>query len=239
MNTTRKQHPFTFPKGGWAVSLLLCAMLMASCASKKHAVTSTTAASGETTNVVSPSQDGNQSADAKRQEQPCVTARLRLDLASGGRSASVGGMLRMKKNDVIQLSLTTFGILEVARIEMTPDYFMLIDKVGRQYVKSSYSDVSFLRNADVDFYTIQAYFWDEQTSYLDGWERKDFVNIAGRSLPTKHNITIPTGSKTVKAELTLSGLNTETEWEKRTEVPSRYKEVSVDELVSRIMNLTM
>ena len=157
----------------------------------------------------------------------------------GAVHVNYGGTLRMKRNDVIQISIVTFGVLEVARIEMTPDYFMLIDKVGKQYVKSPYNEVSFLRDGNVDFYTLQAYFWDEQTSNYSGWERKDFVSVGGKSLPTKHSITIPTSKKTIKADLTLSNLTTDSEWEKRTQVSSRYKEVSVDELISRIMSLSL
>ena len=220
------------------ISILLLCLLLASCGSRKHATSSTTVVPDETTTVVVSPQDTQQPAEVKKPEEICITSRLRLDLSSGGKSTSVGGTLRMKYNDVIQLSLVTFGILEVARIEMTTDYFMLIDKMGRQYIKASYNDVSFLRNAGVDFRTIQAYFWNEQTSSITGWERKDFVNIAGRSLPTKHLITIPSGSKTIKADLSLSSLNTDSDWEKRTPIPSRYKEVTVDELISRIMNLT-
>ena len=219
-------------------SVLMLCILLASCRSKKEVVSTTTTVSDNTTIGVPPSQGNKQPADAKQQEETCVTAKVRLELSSNGKSTSVGGMLRMKRNDVIQLSIITFGILEVARIEMTPDYFMLIDKTGRQYVKAAYNDVPFLRNADIDFYTIQTYFWDEHTAYLDGWERKDFVNIGGRSLPTKHFITIPNGSKTIKANLTLSSLSTDSEWEKRTQVPARYKEISVDEAMTRIMNLT-
>lgn len=218
--------------------LLLCALL-AACASKKHAVSTTTTVPDETTVIVTPEPDTQKPAEVKPKEQTCITSRVRMDLSSGGKSASLGGTLRMKRDDVIQLSIVTFGILEVARIEMTPDYFMLIDKMGKQYVKAAYRDVSFLRSADVDFYTIQAYFWDEQTSNYSGWVRSDFVNVGGKSLPTKHNITISTGSKTVKANLSLSNLSIDSDWEKRTSVPSRYKEVSVDELLTRIMNLTM
>ena len=69
--------------------------------------------------------------------------------------------------------------------------------------------------------------------------RKDFVSVGGKSLPTKHSITIPTSKKTIKADLTLSNLTTDSEWEKRTQVSSRYKEVSVDELISRIMSLSL
>ena len=218
--------------------LMLC-ILLASCRSKKEVVSTTTTVSDNTTIGVPPSQGNKQPADAKQQEETCVTAKVRLELASNGKSTSVGGMLRMKRNDVIQLSLVTFGVLEVARIEMTPDYFLLVDKMGRQYVKASYNDVSFLRDADVDFYTIQSYFWNEQTSNYSGWEQSNFVTVGGRSLPTKHLITIPARSKTIKANLSLSNLNTDSNWEKRTQISSRYSKVSVDELWTRIMNLTL
>ena len=217
---------------------MLC-ILLASCRSKKEVVSTTTTVSDNTTIGVPPSQGNKQPADAKQQEETCVTAKVRLELASNGKSTSVGGMLRMKRNDVIQLSLITFGVLEVARIEMTPDYFLLVDKMGRQYVKASYNDVSFLRDADVDFYTIQSYFWNEQTSNYSGWEQSNFVTVGGRSLPTKHLITIPARNKTIKANLSLSNLNTDSNWEKRTQISSRYSKVSVDELWTRIMNLTL
>ena len=218
--------------------LMLC-ILLASCRSKKEVVSTTTTVSDNTTIGVPPSQGNKQPADAKQQEETCVTARVRLELSSNGKSTSVGGMLRMKRNDVIQLSLVTFGVLEVARIEMTPEYFLLVDKMGRQYVKASYNDVSFLRDADVDFYTIQSYFWNEQTSNYSGWEQSNFVTVGGRSLPTKHLITIPARNKTIKANLSLSNLNTDSNWEKRTQISSRYSKVSVDELWTRIMNLTL
>lgn len=219
--------------------MLMFCILLASCRSKKEVVSTTTTVSDNTTIGVPPSQGDKQPADAKQQEETCVTAKVRLELSSNGKSTSVGGMLRMKRNDVIQLSLVTFGVLEVARIEMTPEYFLLVDKMGRQYVKASYNDVSFLRDADVDFYTIQSYFWNEQTSNYSGWEQSNFVTVGGRSLPTKHLITIPARSKTIKANLSLSNLNTDSNWEKRTQISSRYSKVSVDELWTRIMNLTL
>ena len=220
-------------------SVLMLCILLASCRSKKEVVSTTTTVSDNTTIGVPSSQGDKQPADAKQQEETCVTAKVRLELSSNGKSTSVGGMLRMKRNDVIQLSLVTFGVLEVARIEMTPEYFLLVDKMGRQYVKASYNDVSFLRDADVDFYTIQSYFWNEQTSNYSGWEQSNFVTVGGRSLPTKHLITIPARNKTIKANLLLSNLNTDSNWEKRTQISSRYSKVSVDELWTRIMNLTL
>jgi len=202
------------PKGGWGIMLLLCIILLASCGTKKHAVATTP----EIPTVT------------------CVTARMNLMLSSGGKEITLGGMLRMKRDDVIQLTLVPFGILEVGRIEMTPDYFMILDKMNKQYVKAAYSDVSFLRKAKVDFRTIQAYFWNEHTPPLAEWVRTDYVNIEGWSFPTRHLITIANDNKSVQATLTLSNLKSDSGWETRTEVSSRYRERTVDEILSMIMN---
>ena len=115
-----------------------------------------------------------QTVNANRQDETFATAKMKLGISSSDKSLSIGGTLRMKRNDVIQLSLVTFGIIEVARIEMTPDYFMGIDKMGKQYVKAAWGDVSFFKSAGIDFYTLQALFWDDL-----------FVLGAGKSTPTE------------------------------------------------------
>ena len=171
MSTIRKQPLLTPPKGGWGV-LLLCILLLASCGTKKQTVSTSTVAPEETT--VSSLQHIVETVNANRQDETFATAKLNLSLYSNSKSASVGGTLRMKRNDVIQLSLVTFGIFEVARIEMTPDYFLGIDKMGKQYVKAAWQDVSFFKSAGIDFYTLQALFWDEL-----------FVLGAGKSVPSE------------------------------------------------------
>ena len=214
-------------------ALFLCALLAVSCGTKKHA-----AKSGSPEAVLVPQQESNQPSADERQKEASVSAKLRLDLSSSDKSISLGGTLRMKRNDVIQLSLVTFGILEVARIEMTPDYFMLINKMERQYVKAAYSDVPFLSRGNVDFRFIQAFFWNEQTPPIAAWERKDFVSLEGWNLPTKHLITISSGGKTGRANITLRDLRADEGWETRTPIPANYTEVPVDKLMSRILNLS-
>ena len=51
--------------------------------------------------------------------------------------------------------------VEVVRMEFTPDKVLVIDRFNKQYVEASYSDAAFLRSASLDFYTLQALFWDE------------------------------------------------------------------------------
>ena len=213
------------------LSILLFCALLVSCGTKKQATASSVGSDI--------TQDTAKPAETKQKEETCVTAKLGLTLLTNDKSISLGGTLRMKRDNVIQLSLVTFGIFEVARVEMTPEYFMLIDKMGKQYVKASYDDVSFLKEANIDFRTLQTYFWDEQTSSHAAWERKDFVKLGGRTLPTKHIITIPRGNKSVKATISLSNLKNDSGWETRTQVPTHYTEVSVNKLLSRIMNMTL
>ena len=155
------------------ISALLLCVLLAACASKKQAVTTTTVTTEVTEPVVSPLQDIVKTVNANRQDETFATAKINLALSSSEKSISVGGTLRMKRDDVIQLSLVSFGIFEVARIEITPEYFMGIDKINKQYVKASFEDVSFFKRAGIDFYTLQALFWDEL-----------FLPGAGKKMPT-------------------------------------------------------
>ena len=76
---------------------------------------------------------------------------------------STSGTLRMKKNDVVQISLVDpiIGIAEVGRMEFTKDKMLVIDRVNRRYVSVAYNNIGFLKNAKVDFYALQALFWNE------------------------------------------------------------------------------
>lgn len=89
-----------------------------------------------------------------------LTARVKMDINAGGRDISVSGNLRMKRDDVVQLSLTLFGV-EVGRLEFTPAEVLIVDRFNKQYVRASYDQVGFLQQAGLDFYAVQALFWNE------------------------------------------------------------------------------
>ena len=91
----------------------------------------------------------------------CIDAKMRFTLRMGDKELSVGGNLRMKRDDVIQLSLVGFGIIEGGRIEFTRDSVLLLDRIHRCYVRMAYHDVGFLRDSGADFYTLQALFRNE------------------------------------------------------------------------------
>ena len=91
-----------------------------------------------------------------------LTAKVSLSVDLGGKSTTkVGGTLRIKKGEVIQLSVAPLLGIEVARAEISPEGVMVIDRVNRQYVKVSFAEVESLVHTDLDFHTLQALFLHE------------------------------------------------------------------------------
>lgn len=90
-----------------------------------------------------------------------VVASIDFSLSAMGKDISVGGKLQMRRNESIRITLTPFGIMEAGRIEFTPDYVLVMDRINKQYIKAAYSDVDFLKANGMDFYTLQALFWNE------------------------------------------------------------------------------
>lgn len=78
-------------------------------------------------------------------------------MCRGRQNLSVGGTLKMKRDDVVQLSLTVLGI-EVGRLEFTPKDVLIVDRVNKQYVRARYDQVAFLQTADLDFYAFSRCF---------------------------------------------------------------------------------
>ncbi len=89
-----------------------------------------------------------------------VTAKLKVEINAAGRNISAGGTLRMLRDDVIQLSVSILGI-EVGRMEFTTDEVLVVDRINSEYVRVPYNKVSFLQKAQLDFYALQALFWNE------------------------------------------------------------------------------
>lgn len=78
-----------------------------------------------------------------------------------GKNMNVSGKLQMRRDEVIRITLTPFGIMEAGRLEFTPDYVLIVDRINRQYIKASYKEVSFLQSNGMDFFTLQSLFWNE------------------------------------------------------------------------------
>ncbi|MGM9675174.1 MAG: DUF4292 domain-containing protein, partial [Bacteroidaceae bacterium] len=78
--------------------------------------------------------------NAMKRTETAFTSKVNVTLVMGDKDVSVGGTLRMKRDESIQLSLVMLGLMEVGRLELTPDYFMLVDRMNHRYVRKPYSD---------------------------------------------------------------------------------------------------
>ncbi len=136
---------------GWMVLVLL----LSSCSSTKTVKKSVSIdGMDETeyvetvlTNAVSPS---------------ALTAKMALTLNLDGKGdTKVSGTLRIKKGEVIQMSIAPFLGIEVARAEFSPKGALVIDRMNKRYVEASFAELGTLLNVDWNFHTLQALFLNE------------------------------------------------------------------------------
>lgn len=148
---------------------LVCGLLMVSCGTKK-----TVESGGVDLRGVSDASYVRGVLD-NAPEFDEFTAKIKLSAAYGAEKISVGGSIKMKKDEVIQLSLVAVGIVEAARIEFTPKRMLVLDRIGRRYVEVAYDDIKFFDDSKIDFYTLQALFWNEL--FLSGAKHVDKSDV--------------------------------------------------------------
>ncbi len=92
-----------------------------------------------------------------------LVAKVHVVIGMNNRELSTNGTLRMKKDDVIQLSLVdpVLGIMELGKMEFTESRVLVVVRVKKMYVEVPYANVDFLKQANVDFHSLQSLFWNE------------------------------------------------------------------------------
>lgn len=138
----------------WLAIIVVAALMTTSCVSKKVATGQGADSALSNTAYMQRLLD-----NAPDFEQ--FSAKMRLRASYGGESLSVGGSIRMVKDERIQLSLVAIGIVEAARMEINPKGILVLDRIGRRYIDVKYSDLNFFKQTQVDFYTLQALFRNE------------------------------------------------------------------------------
>ena len=230
------------------------------------------------------------------QHKRFITSKLRFSVEVGPQKLSLTGNLRMKRDDVIRIQLMAFGFVEAGRLEFTPDYVLVMDRINKLYLKASYRQIDFLRNSGLNFYSLQALSWNElfipgkvkvtndglkqydvdlggddviismskekmnyswlasntdatlkmvNILYRDqlhgntqlNWDYTNFKTLAQKPFPHTQTVTLTTPKQQVKVGMNFNYVEHAEEWELRTEVSDKYREVSVDEILRRFMAL--
>ncbi len=141
--------------------------LLASCASKKAAVTDGTTSATASSSASHKSHAATSLAFVQKVSDARVYTKnivggMSFRLQTSSKKIDVSGKLSMRRDQVIrlQLFLPIIGT-EVGRLEFTPDRVLLIDRLHKEYVEAGYDKVSFLSENGITFYSLQALFWNQ------------------------------------------------------------------------------
>jgi len=161
----------------------LVAIMIASCGTKKSVVqpkttdvpatstkkSTTTGGSSATTTAPKPAVSNAEAARAfvKKVNDTEVYAKnivasMTFNIQMGDKDISVPGSIHMRKNEVIRLQLFVPLLgSEVGRMEFTPNEVLVVDRMHKEYIRAGYDDLDFLSRNGLNFYTLQALFWNE------------------------------------------------------------------------------
>ena len=182
------------------VYLLLVVVVLAGCKSSKRLVTSET----------------------KAPVCSYLASKLQLTIPDKKGSMSVGGTMKMKTHERVQISLL-MPILrtEVARIEVTPEEVLLVDRMNRRFVRASKEELKGILPKNAEFSRLEKILTDAS---LPG----------GKTELTGKDIGI---SSLEKAKVQLYEFSTKEFSMTPTELSSKYRQVPLEELIKMLVAL--
>lgn len=105
-----------------------------------------------------------------------VTGKVALNLNTGSsKNTKLSATLRMKKGEVIQLSVAPLLGIEVARLEISPERILAVDRLHKQYVEVSFEDLNRIANLNLSFNVLQSLFMNE--IFLPGKETVEVSDL--------------------------------------------------------------
>ena len=208
----------------WGGAFLLV-LTLASCHSSKKAMKDKSDKTKPTTTITTPTtstkKPDKQDPDLNKMKVAVgtnFTSKVRVTITQEGKDVTTSGNLRMRYGDVIQLTLVDplLGIAEIGRLELSPDKVLIIDRVNKRYVDTNYEEFSALKSRNIDFNTIQEFFWQEA-------KKGD-----------KFAYTIP-AKKDIKLDLRLSNKGSNANWDAHTAVSGKYTKTDANKLFGSII----
>ncbi len=186
-----------------SLALLLVAMLtLAGCRSSRNA--------------------GKGSADIMHTEY--LSSKLELTIPHKDAVFTVGGTMKLKRKEMIQFSLL-MPILrtEIARVQVTPDELLIVDRMNRRFVRAGASE---LRYAVVSGFTYEKLEKLLRRLAKDGKSK----SITGEDLGL---------TKLKKAKVELYDFSTDPVSVSPIELSSRYKQVTLEEMLQLLTSLSL
>ena len=206
----------------------LLLLMLASCHSSKKATKEKNDKTKPTTTITTPGSTTTTKKSPDKQDPDLnkmkiavgtnFTSKVKVTITQEGKEITTNGNLRMRYGDVIQLTLVDplVGIAEIGRLELSPDKVLIIDRVNKRYVDTTYEEFSALKSRNIDYNTIQEFFWQEA-------KKGD-----------KFAYTIP-AKKDIKLDLKLSNKGNNANWDAHTTVSGKYTKTDPNKLFGSII----
>lgn len=218
-----------------------------------------------------------------------LTARTRIELNTGTASPiNVNANMRIRRGEIIRITVAPFLGIEVARIDITPEKVLAIDRMNKRYVELGFGELSSLLNTELDFNILQSLILNEIfipgreklsqsdverfvlssygdqaklqvkgtkrigysffTSATDGRLEEtvislkglpyslhcrytDFTMLGNDVFPQSVEMQSEGTDKKYSLSMKLSRIGTDSDWDARSEVSSKYRKISIQELL--------
>lgn len=91
-----------------------------------------------------------------------ITAKASVEISCGDKEPlRFNSNIRIRRGEVIRFSVAPMLGIEVARVDITPDGILAVDRLHKRYVKAGFDELSSLVNTDLNFNILQSLFMNE------------------------------------------------------------------------------
>lgn len=155
-------------------------------------------------------------------ESACLSSKVQLTVPHKDATLTVNGTMKLKKEERVQISfLMPILRAEVARMEVTPDDILLVDRMGKRYVRATRRQLRGVLPKKADFARL------EKLLYAASKPN-------GKKVLTGKELGIPSLEK---GKIELSNFSDKPFTLLPTRLSQKYKEVELEELLEMLMDL--
>lgn len=276
------------------IPLFLTALLLTGCSTSRNALRNTVIGGLSGTEYMEKVIEWT-----PQRENLTARTRVQLDMGSESSSVSVNANMRIRRGELIRMSVAPVLGIEVARMDITPKGVLVIDRMNRRYVEIGFAEVADILKVEVDFNALQSLFLNEIflpgresltvedavkfdlseqdgrahlqvkdsrsqakavrrmnysffTSATDGRLEEtvislkdlpyalhcrytDFTMVGGDVFPQSIELTPEGTQKKYSLGLKLSRIGTDSGWDAKSEVPAKYRKMTVQEVIQLII----
>ena len=232
-----------------------------------------------------------------------IVGKMDFTILMGDKEVSVPAKLSMRKDQLVRIQIfMPFLGSELGRLEFAPDYVLILDRYHKQYVKADYTQVDFLKKQGINFYSLQALFWNQllvpgvqkvsesdlkkfdanldetgenvpisikygnmsytwkasrssgriteaNVMYKDSRsgastaniQYANFKNVGVKLFPASQHLTLSATvdgkHREVMMNMEMNDVKTDSNWNAQSEISSKYKQVSPEDVLGKLMNM--